>query len=166
MQIKNHVFTVVLSALLVTSVHAVPRGVREVTAAGLTAVAALTWIASTVPGQDTNGLRVLALAELAGAACLAHERLVSLVKSIKAFADDLLAEKAARHQDYETLGLHNNEPDYKVVKRRYYRLVRQLHPDKNQGNAAATAQTQKINQAYEVLKKAYPELATDGGETE
>lgn len=163
MNVKNYLLGVVLGAMLVTSVHAVPRGLREVAALGLTAVAAMTFITSTVPGEDTDGLRVLALAELAGAAWLAHERTSAGWQNFKAMVGDLWTGahvavspvEAARRNALTLLRLPHDEKDYKRVRKAYKRLAMRYHPDKNNGN---DTEFKKINNAYEELKNHYPEL--------
>ena len=61
---------------------------------------------------------------------------------------------------YKLLGV-SKEDDMSVVKKAYRKLVRQYHPDiiKSQGKSEeymkeATAKTQEINQAYEMIKEA------------
>lgn len=61
---------------------------------------------------------------------------------------------------YKILGINKND-DMATVKKAYRKLVRQYHPDiiKSQGKSEAylkeaTAKTQEINQAYEMIKKA------------
>lgn len=61
---------------------------------------------------------------------------------------------------YKTLGVSEND-DMATIKKAYRKLVRQYHPDiiKSQGKGEeyikeATAKTQQINQAYEMIKKA------------
>jgi DnaJ like chaperone protein len=60
---------------------------------------------------------------------------------------------------YKVLGV-NKEDDMSMIKKAYRRLVKQYHPDiiKSQGKdeaymEEATAKTQEINQAYEMIKK-------------
>ncbi len=60
---------------------------------------------------------------------------------------------------YKILGIDKND-DIATVKKAYRKLVRQYHPDiiKSQGKSEAyikeaTAKTQEINQAYEMIKK-------------
>jgi len=60
---------------------------------------------------------------------------------------------------YEILGVHEND-DLNTIKKAYRKLVRQYHPDiiKSQDKdeaymEEATAKTQEINQAYEVIKE-------------
>jgi DnaJ like chaperone protein len=59
---------------------------------------------------------------------------------------------------YKILGVDEND-DMSVIKKAYRKLVRQYHPDiiKSQGKGEAymqeaTAKTQEINQAYEMIK--------------
>ena len=61
---------------------------------------------------------------------------------------------------YKVLGV-NKDDELNTIKRAYRKLVRQYHPDiiKSQGKGEeymqeATAKTQEINQAYEMIKKA------------
>ncbi|WP_457748707.1 DnaJ domain-containing protein [Sulfurimonas sp.] len=61
---------------------------------------------------------------------------------------------------YKILGVSKND-DMNTIKKAYRKLVRQYHPDiiKSQGKSEdyikeATAKTQEINQAYEMIKKA------------
>ncbi|WP_283949361.1 TerB family tellurite resistance protein [Sulfurimonas sp. SWIR-19] len=61
---------------------------------------------------------------------------------------------------YKILGVSKND-DMSTIKKAYRKLVRQYHPDiiKSQGKSEeyikeATAKTQEINQAYEMIKKA------------
>jgi len=61
---------------------------------------------------------------------------------------------------YKLLGVHESD-DMSVIKKAYRKLVRQYHPDiiKSQGKSdsymqEATAKTQEINQAYEMIKEA------------
>jgi hypothetical protein len=42
------------------------------------------------------------------------------------------------------------DADAALVKRQYYRLARQWHPDKNAGNAEATTKFQLLGEAYQV----------------
>lgn len=68
--------------------------------------------------------------------------------------------QATLNDAYKVLGVDKND-DMATVKKAYRRLVRQYHPDiiKSQGKSEeyikeATAKTQEINQAYEMIKKA------------
>ena len=69
--------------------------------------------------------------------------------------------KATTLEDaYKTLGVSPND-DMNTIKKAYRKLVKQYHPDiiKAQGKGEeylkeATAKTQQINEAYEVIKKA------------
>lgn len=61
---------------------------------------------------------------------------------------------------YKLLGVSESD-DMSVVKKAYRKLVREYHPDiiKSQGKSEAymqeaTAKTQEINQAYEMIKDA------------
>jgi DnaJ like chaperone protein len=61
---------------------------------------------------------------------------------------------------YKLLGV-SPQDDIATIKKAYRKLVRQYHPDiiKSQGKSEdyikeATAKTQEINQAYEMIKKA------------
>lgn len=67
--------------------------------------------------------------------------------------------KANINDSYALLGVNKND-DISVVKKAYRKLVRQYHPDiiKSQGKSEAymqeaTAKTQEINQAYEMIKE-------------
>jgi len=68
--------------------------------------------------------------------------------------------KANIDDAYKILGVSPND-DMSVIKKAYRKLVRQYHPDiiKSQGKSEdymkeATAKTQEINQAYEMIKEA------------
>ncbi len=68
--------------------------------------------------------------------------------------------KASLDDAYKILGV-NKEDDMATIKKAYRKLVRKYHPDiiKSQGKGEeymqeATAKTQEINQAYEMIKKA------------
>jgi DnaJ like chaperone protein len=68
--------------------------------------------------------------------------------------------KATLDDAYKILGV-SKEDDMNTIKKTYRKLVRQYHPDiiKSQGKGEeyikeATAKTQEINQAYEMIKKA------------
>ncbi len=68
--------------------------------------------------------------------------------------------KANISDAYKLLGLNEND-EMQVVKKAYRKLVRQYHPDiiksQNKGEKymqEATAKTQEINQAYEMIKEA------------
>ena len=68
--------------------------------------------------------------------------------------------KANISDAYKLLGV-NESDDMSVIKKAYRKLVRQYHPDiiKSQGKdeaymQEATAKTQEINQAYEMIKEA------------
>ncbi|MFT7003272.1 MAG: DnaJ like chaperone protein [Sulfurimonas sp.] len=67
--------------------------------------------------------------------------------------------KANISDSYKLLGV-NESDDISVVKKAYRKLIREYHPDiiKSQGKSEAymkeaTAKTQEINQAYEMIKK-------------
>jgi len=67
--------------------------------------------------------------------------------------------KANIEDAYKTLGVSKND-DIKTVKKAYRKLVRQYHPDiiASQGKdeaymKEATAKTQEINQAYEMIEE-------------
>ena len=67
--------------------------------------------------------------------------------------------KASLNEAYKTLGV-NKDDDMKVIKKAYRKLVRQYHPDiiASQGKSEeymqeATAKTQVINQAYEMIEE-------------
>jgi len=67
--------------------------------------------------------------------------------------------KANLDEAYKTLGV-NKDDDMKVIKKAYRKLVRQYHPDiiASQGKSEeymqeATAKTQEINQAYEMIEE-------------
>ena len=68
--------------------------------------------------------------------------------------------KASLDDAYKILGV-SKEDDMATIKKAYRKLVRKYHPDiiKSQGKGEeymqeATAKTQEINQAYEMIKKA------------
>jgi len=68
--------------------------------------------------------------------------------------------KANISDAYKLLGVNEND-EMSVIKKAYRKLVRQYHPDiiKSQGKSEeymqeATAKTQEINQAYEMIKEA------------
>ncbi len=68
--------------------------------------------------------------------------------------------KANISDAYKLLGVSEND-DLSVIKKAYRKLIRKYHPDiiKSQGKdeaymQEATAKTQEINQAYEMIKKA------------
>jgi DnaJ like chaperone protein len=68
--------------------------------------------------------------------------------------------KANISDAYKLLGVNEND-DISVIKKAYRKLIRQYHPDiiKSQGKdeaymQEATAKTQEINQAYEMIKDA------------
>jgi DnaJ-domain-containing protein 1 len=50
--------------------------------------------------------------------------------------------------------------DIDIVKKQYKRLVKQTHPDKNGGDAAAEERLKDINLAYSLIRKS---LVTSGG---
>ncbi|QSZ42693.1 DnaJ domain-containing protein [Sulfurimonas aquatica] len=68
--------------------------------------------------------------------------------------------KASIEDAYKLLGVNAND-DMSTIKKAYRKLIREYHPDiiKSQGKSdeymkEATAKTQEINQAYEMIKKA------------
>ena len=68
--------------------------------------------------------------------------------------------KANIQDAYKLLGVNEND-DMSVIKKAYRKLIREYHPDiiKSQGKSEAymqeaTAKTQEINQAYEMIKEA------------
>jgi len=69
-------------------------------------------------------------------------------------------QKATLEDAYKVLGV-NAEDDMQSIKKAYRKLIREYHPDiiKSQGKSEAymqeaTAKTQEINQAYEMIKEA------------
>ncbi|MFA6196960.1 MAG: DnaJ domain-containing protein [Sulfurimonas sp.] len=71
--------------------------------------------------------------------------------------------KANISEAYKLLGVNEND-DLDTIKKAYRSLIKQYHPDiiKSQGKSddymkEATAKTQEINQAYEMIKKAKKE---------
>jgi curved DNA-binding protein len=67
---------------------------------------------------------------------------------------------------YQTLGVARTD-DADVIKRAYRTLAKDLHPDKNPGNARAEARFKRVNHAFEVLsdtdkRKLYDEFGEDG----
>ena len=70
-----------------------------------------------------------------------------------------ISPKASISDAYKLLGVNEND-EMGVIKKAYRKLVRQYHPDiiKSQGKSEAymqeaTAKTQEINQAYEMIKE-------------
>ena len=51
---------------------------------------------------------------------------------------------------YKLLGVSRKAP-LEQIKKAYYRLAKQYHPDRNPGDKAAEARFKDINEAYEVL---------------
>jgi len=67
---------------------------------------------------------------------------------------------------YASLGVERKS-DAETIKKAFRRLARELHPDKNPGNAKAEARFKIVNHAYEVLsdpkrRKLYDEFGEDG----
>ncbi len=67
---------------------------------------------------------------------------------------------------YAVLGVPRGA-DADVIKKAYRKLAKDLHPDKNPGNAKAEARFKSVNHAYEVLsnadkRKLYDEFGEDG----
>jgi DnaJ like chaperone protein len=67
--------------------------------------------------------------------------------------------KANISDAYKLLGVNEND-DINTIKKAYRKQIREYHPDiiKSQGKSEAymqeaTAKTQEINQAYEMIKK-------------
>src|ERR1700760_3341958 len=51
---------------------------------------------------------------------------------------------------YKALGVTKDD-DAAVIKKSYRKLARELHPDKNPGDAAAEARFKEVSEAYDVL---------------
>ncbi len=51
---------------------------------------------------------------------------------------------------YKTLGVAKND-DAAAIKKVYRKLARELHPDKNPGNAEAERKFKEVSEAYDVL---------------
>jgi curved DNA-binding protein len=67
---------------------------------------------------------------------------------------------------YGILGVQRSA-DAEAIKRAYRKLAKDLHPDKNPGNAKAEARFKDVNRAYDVLsdpkkRKLYDEFGEDG----
>jgi curved DNA-binding protein len=67
---------------------------------------------------------------------------------------------------YATLGV-SKDADAAALKRSYRKLAKDLHPDRNPGNAPAEARFKAVNHAYEVLsddgkRKLYDEFGEEG----
>src|SRR6476469_20262 len=70
---------------------------------------------------------------------------------------------------YESLGVSKNASQDEL-KKAYRKLVREVHPDKNPGDAAAEARFKEVQSAYDVLsdpdkRKQYDQLGTTNGRT-
>ena len=59
----------------------------------------------------------------------------------------------AKRDYYETLGIARGASEQEV-KSAYRRLAKENHPDTNQGDKAAADKFQKVQAAYEVLRRA------------
>ncbi|KAI9484308.1 DnaJ domain-containing protein, partial [Zychaea mexicana] len=55
-----------------------------------------------------------------------------------------------RKNHYDVLNVHRNA-DKRVIKKQYYRLSKQYHPDLNPNNTDAHAKFLEVNEAYAVL---------------
>jgi molecular chaperone DnaJ len=70
---------------------------------------------------------------------------------------------------YESLGVSKNASQDEL-KKAYRKLVREVHPDKNPGDAAAEARFKEVQSAYDVLsdpdkRKQYDQLGSTNGRT-
>ena len=54
---------------------------------------------------------------------------------------------------YETLGV-DRSADEQTIKKAYFKLAKQYHPDMNPGNAEAEQKFKEVNEAYAVLSDA------------
>ena len=64
---------------------------------------------------------------------------------------------------YATLGV-SRDADEKAIKSAYRKLAKQLHPDKNKDNPAASDRFSKVTQAYDLLTDKEKRAAFDRGE--
>lgn len=77
---------------------------------------------------------------------------VALLALICLLSFPAVAEAKAGSTDYyELFGMDRQTFDKKALKKAYYRLAKQYHPDKNPGNKEAEQKFKEITHAFEIL---------------